>query len=100
MRDKDDYVKRKTGNQGWWDSPLASKIFAAALAILASYTGYEKVDEYRQANATKTDLTVKIESVAQDIALSQVEIQSMIDKSLKQRHEKDLQIFKQKEAWE
>ena len=51
-RTKDQYVQRKSGNSGWWDSPLAAKLFA------------------------------------------------VLTKALKAQDQKNLKIFKTKEAWD
>ena len=80
------------------DSPLASKIFATLFAIVASYMGYEKVEDYRAAqNAGNVTVTVDAGSDAHSHAQ---ETKSLIREAIERQHEKDRALFKIRESWE
>jgi hypothetical protein len=88
------------------DNPIASRIFAALLTVIASYFGYQKVEEHRNAQpAGDVKVDVKVEAPAGGShshapVLTRIEIQTLIDKAISAQHEKDVQVFKHKEPWE
>lgn len=98
----------------WIDSPLASRIFATALTLLASYLGYEKVEEFRAANQVQ-DIVVDVQikpalQPAQRPAhqhgpvLTKPDVTRLIKESIAAQiaaqHKKDLHLFKKKESWD
>ncbi len=113
-RTKDDWVKRKGGNAGVWDSPLASRLFAALLTLVASYLGYEKVEEYRSDAAAaaavaaesnqsvdiRIEAPIKSSGHSHGSVVSKIVIERMIEKEIKALHERDVEEFKRKESWD
>lgn len=102
-------MKTRTSRQGEpsdrsWLSKNQKPIIAILLALvaaLAPYTGYKEYKEYK---AEKPSVSVTIEAPKDNgpvvEILSRLEIEGLIDKAIKARHEKNLKLFKQKEAWE
>jgi len=96
-------VGKPTAKETW------AGVVMAALAILSSYLGYDK---YEQIQAAKSEpgnqsVEVNIASVPDSLAshthgpvLSRVEVERMIEKAVRDRHAKDLEVFKQLESWE
>ena len=104
-RTKDQYVPRKAGNSGWWDSPLAAKLLAILTTLLISYTGY---DEYKDRTSKGANsVTVNVASVPDEMTekhahgkvYSQFEIEALINKALQSQHDKNIKIFKLKGFW-
>jgi hypothetical protein len=98
-RSKKDYVKRKTGNAGWLDSPLAAKIFALLFAAMASWMGWEKSEPLREGSS----VNVSVESNSDHShppVVGRDGIKAMIREALERQHDKNLAIFKKKEPWE
>jgi hypothetical protein len=98
-RKKEDFVKRKGGNVGILDSPLAAKLLAVAVAALASWSGY---DEYQDRQvAAPVDVVVNVESMpGSATGLSRESVEALITKAIARQHKANLAIFKQKEDWE
>lgn len=98
----------------WIDSPLASRIFATALTLLASYLGYEKVEEFRAANAAqevKVDVQIvpSLKHAPQPApqpahkhgpVIAKGELTRLIQEAIAAQHEQDLHLFKKKEPWD
>lgn len=106
MSEQRKFVKRKAGNSGWWDSPLAAKLFAILTTVLASYAGY---DQYQKRTTPEsTAVTVNVASVPDEMTerhshgkvFSQFEIEALIAKALHEQDKKNIETFKRKEAWE
>ena len=76
-------------------------VIMAALAILSSYLGYDKYEQYKESKSgSSQSVEVHIESIPDSATLTKVEVERMIEKAIKARHEKNLVLFKQKESWD
>ncbi len=91
----------------WIDTPIASRIFATILTLLASYFGYEKVEQYRAANAPVADVKVDVVveagtsgSHSHGTVLTGTDVKQLISEAVDAQHKEDVRIFKQKESWE
>ena len=87
-------MSKPTAGQTW------AGVMMAALAILSSYLGFEKY-EASKAEPGNQSVEVNIASVPDSLSgLGHIEVERMIEKAIKSRHEKDLRLFKQKETWD
>ena len=87
-------MSKPTATQTW------AGVMMAALAILSSYLGYEKY-EASKAEPGNQSVEVHIESVPDSLSgLGRVEVERMIEKAIRSRHEKNLHLFKKKESWD
>lgn len=91
----------------WIDTPIASRIFATILTLLASYFGYEKVEEYRAANAPSGDVKVDVKVEAPKGAahshgtvLTTTDIKQLIREAMDIQNKENERVFKKKEPWE
>lgn len=79
----------------------------AALAILSSYLGYDKYERAQADSAGSQSVEVNIASVPDSLSAhshgkvySRIEIENLIKNAIELRHEKNLVLFRKKEAWD
>lgn len=91
------------------ESPIAARIYGIILAAIASYFGYEKVEEYRASEPAKVDSTVNvnIESVPDALAshshgpvLSRDQVRGLIKEAIEANNKEIAVTYKQLESWE
>lgn len=81
-----------------FESPLWNKIFALGFAAFASWAGY---DEYQdRQSAASTEVTVNVESMPDNMGLSVLDVEAIINKAVKVERARNAGIYKKLESWE
>lgn len=83
-------------------SPAAAKIYATLFALVASYMGYEKVEQYRASQPVTVDVTVDStgEVHAHGQVLSTTDVKRMIREEISAYDAQVKDTYKRLEAWE